>query len=72
MFTVQAAECHEDTCLDVVSADGHYTNVNPIGFTDDLWRVDCDSCMTCIRSGLSKSEALNAAKRHILEVLKCV
>lgn len=66
-FTVKAAECHPDVCLDLVRDDGHVTNVNPIMYSDD-WRVDCDSCFTCIGAGFkTKADALARAKVHMLE-----
>lgn len=62
---VEVAQCHPDTCVDVFGANGHHANVNPIGFSE-LWRVDCDSCYTCIRSNLStKEEAIEEAKKHV-------
>lgn len=66
MIEVRQAECH-DTCLDVEGPDKHVANVNPVGFTDpQQWRVDCDCCGTCIRSGFrSKAEARDVAMEHV-------
>ena len=63
---VRQAECH-DTCLDIEGPNGHIANVNPVGYTNpQVWRVDCDSCTTCIRSGFeTKKDALEAAKEHV-------
>lgn len=64
---VRQANCH-DTCLDVEGPNNHLANVNPIGETSpQLWRVDCDSCFTCIRAGFrTKEEAREAAMKHVL------
>lgn len=66
VITVKQAECH-DTCLDVRGPDDHMANVNPIGETTPvLWRVDCDSCFTCIQAGFhTKAEARDAAVAHV-------
>lgn len=68
MFVVtKLAECH-DTCLDVVGSDGHTTNVNPVEGTDD-WRVDCDSCFTCISAHhKTKAAARDAAVAHVIHI----
>lgn len=65
-IVVREAECHPETCLDIEGPNGHVANVNPIGFTDDQWRIDCDHCFTCIRTGLTKREAVAIAKVHVL------
>ena len=64
--TIRLAECH-DICTDVVSSNGHHTNVNPVGFIgEERWRVDCDSCMTCYGSDYkSKKAAVDAAYAHV-------
>lgn len=63
---VRLAECH-DTCLDVEGPNNHIANVNPIKFTSPVqWRVDCDSCFTCIQAGIaSKSLARDIAFQHV-------
>lgn len=68
MSTVKVvpAECHAE-CLDVIGPNEHVANVNPIGFTDPtLWRVDCDSCCTCVRAGFkTRDEAQTYAEQHV-------
>lgn len=68
MVKVMSAGCHAE-CLDVVGPDDHIANVNPIGYTDpQLWRVDCDSCGTCVRAGfLTRADAVAAAERHVVQ-----
>lgn len=63
---VVPAECHV-MCVDVVGPNDHVANVNPIGYTDpQLWRVDCDSCGTCVRAGFQTREAaISEAERHV-------
>lgn len=67
MITVKLAECHE-TCLEVTGPSYHIANVNPIGMTNpEQWRVDCDSCCTCIKAGFkTKAAALEYAKQHVV------
>ncbi len=65
-ITVKQAECH-DTCADVFTED-HHTEVNPVGYTDpQRWRVDCNTCGTCVRADLpDKEAAIKKAHRHVL------
>lgn len=66
MSTVRLADCH-DTCLDVEGPNNHIANVNPVGCTTpQVWRVDCDSCSTNIKSNIkSKKEARDIAIKHV-------
>lgn len=66
VIEVREAPCHPETCIDIKGPDQHTANVNPIGCSDDKWRIDCDSCFTCIRAGLTKAEAVAIAKLHVL------
>lgn len=66
MTKTAPAGCHAE-CLDVIGPNDHVANVNPIGYTDPTkWRIDCDSCGTCVRAGFkTRADAVAEAERHV-------
>ena len=60
------AGCHAE-CLYIIGPNDHIANVNLVGYTDpQLWRVDCETCRTCVRAGfLTRADAVAEAERHV-------
>ena len=63
---VVVADCHF-RCRQVTDKDTlHTLNVNPLESTS-YWRVDCDTCATCLKILPSREEAVDYAIAHLKE-----